>query len=126
MMLASLSSYSQYPAIKKIGKDSVVIMTLNQGQEINNKFSSLNDSLKVLNKSLLENKSKVNNLKIEKQKLDSILWITSYRLDASDKEIKKMNDFFREREKSYWRERREWGIWMVFSTIVTAVVALAN
>jgi len=48
-MLVSLSSYSQYPTVKTIGKDTVVIMTVKQGQDINNQFTLLNDSLSTLN-----------------------------------------------------------------------------
>ena len=49
MILAVHSSYCQYPKVKKINQDSVVIMTLEQGKEINNSFLHLNktiDSLK--------------------------------------------------------------------------------
>jgi hypothetical protein len=35
MILVSVSSYSQYPQIRKIKQDSVVIMTIEQGKEIN-------------------------------------------------------------------------------------------
>ena len=48
-MLVSLSSYCQYPTVKTIGKDTVVIMTVKQGQDINNQFTLLNDSLSTLN-----------------------------------------------------------------------------
>lgn len=125
-MLVSLSSYSQYPAVKTIGKDSVVIMTLKQGQEINNKFLSLDDSLKTLNKVLFDNKNKFNNLHLQKMKVDSTLLVTSTKLESADNEIRKMNDYFREREKYMWRERREWGAWMVLSMLVTVLVASAH
>lgn len=48
MILISASSYSQYPVTKIIGKDSVVIITLKQGEAMNRKFVSLNDSIKNL------------------------------------------------------------------------------
>ena len=48
-MLVSLSSYSQYPTVKTIGKDTVVIMTLKQGEDINNQFTLLKDSLSTVN-----------------------------------------------------------------------------
>ena len=48
-MLVSHLSYSQYPTVKTIGKDTVVIMTVKQGQDINNQFTLLNDSLSTLN-----------------------------------------------------------------------------
>lgn len=49
MMLVSLSSFSQYPAVKVIGKDTVVLMTLKQGEDINDQFTLLKDSLSALN-----------------------------------------------------------------------------
>ena len=48
-MLVSLSSYCQYPTVKTIGKDTVVIMTIKQGEDINNQFTVLKDSLSTLN-----------------------------------------------------------------------------
>lgn len=48
-MLVSLSSYCQYPTVKTIGKDTVVIMTIKQGEDINNQFTLLKDSLSTLN-----------------------------------------------------------------------------
>ena len=54
-MLVSLTSYSQsYPIAKTIGKDSVVIITTKQAEEINVSHIKLSDSLKALEtKSLL-------------------------------------------------------------------------
>jgi len=49
LMLVSLSSYCQYPTVKTIGKDTVVIMTVKQGEDINNQFTLLKDSLSTLN-----------------------------------------------------------------------------
>lgn len=49
MILAVHSTYCQYPRVKKINQDSVVIMTLEQGKDINKSFLFLNnkiDSLK--------------------------------------------------------------------------------
>lgn len=61
-MLVSLSSYSQYPTVKTIGKDTVVIMTVKQGDDINKRFTFLNDSIKKVNDNLsrymLENSQK--------------------------------------------------------------------
>ena len=50
MILVSVSSYSQYPQIRKIKQDSVVIMTIEQGKEINALYLGYNktiDSLKI-------------------------------------------------------------------------------
>jgi len=48
-ILVASSSYSQYPIIKKIGNDSLILMTLKQGDDINKSFLSYQkriDSLK--------------------------------------------------------------------------------
>jgi hypothetical protein len=48
-VLVSLTSYSQsYPIAKIIGKDSVVIITTKQAEEINGSHIKLSDSLKAL------------------------------------------------------------------------------
>jgi pyruvate/oxaloacetate carboxyltransferase len=48
LILISILSYSQYPATKIIGKDSVVIITIKQGEEMNKKFLSMKDTIRNL------------------------------------------------------------------------------
>ena len=53
LIQVSVLSYSQYPIIKKIKEDSVVIMTIQQGKEINALYLGYNktiDSLKIKTK----------------------------------------------------------------------------
>ena len=62
--LVSNLSYCQYPIVKKIGNDSVVVMTLKQANTINDKFQSNQttiDSLKtyVYIKDSIINKDKI-------------------------------------------------------------------
>jgi competence CoiA-like predicted nuclease len=59
-MLAFLTSYSQsYPIAKTIGKDSVVIVTVKQAEDINASHIKLTDSIKALEtKSMLLDLSK--------------------------------------------------------------------
>ena len=95
-MLVSLISYSQsYPIAKTIGKDSVVIITTKQAEDINASHNKLTDSIKALeNKSLLLDLSRAQgyglveaydreykraNIKIENLNL---------QLEDKDKEIK--------------------------------------
>jgi len=59
MMLGSLLSYSQYPTTKIVGKDTVVIMTLKQGEDINKQFTVLKDSLGKASKELLKAKANI-------------------------------------------------------------------
>ena len=67
-VFASLTSYCQYPAIKRIGIDTVVLITTKQGEKINKVYTVYKDSVTVL-----DNKNKVLNTNlisyIEKNKL---------------------------------------------------------
>lgn len=58
-MMGLNSVYSQYPTVKKIGKDTVVIITLKQGEEINklydqnkNQIKKLSDTVSLLNSNI--------------------------------------------------------------------------
>jgi hypothetical protein len=52
MIMVSHLSWSQYPLIKKLGKDEVVIMTVKQGEDINKQFSVMQDSINLLKKNI--------------------------------------------------------------------------
>ena len=52
MMLVSLTSFAQYPMIKKINGKDVVIMTVKQAEAIDTKFQVLEDSIIGLNNQL--------------------------------------------------------------------------
>jgi hypothetical protein len=56
-------SYAQYPLTKKIGNDTVVIMTIKQGEQINKSFdeyeekvSKLKDTIATLKNNLIDSK----------------------------------------------------------------------
>ncbi len=68
MILLSVSSYSQYPIIKKIKDDSVVIMTVKQGNEINDLYLRYNET--------------IDSLKSKTIKDDSILNVYSYKVST--------------------------------------------
>ena len=68
MILLSVSSYSQYPIIKKIKDDSVVIMTVKQGNEINALYLRYNET--------------IDSLKSKTIKDDSILNVYSYKVST--------------------------------------------
>ena len=48
-MLGNLTSFAQYPVIKKINGKDVVIMTVKQAEAIDAKFQALEDSIASLN-----------------------------------------------------------------------------
>lgn len=55
MIAVSLTSFAQYPTIKTIKGQEVVIMTVPQAKAIDGKFEKLKDSVKLLNLSLYQN-----------------------------------------------------------------------
>jgi len=80
LLVTSSSLYAQYPVVKKIGKDTVVVMTLKQGNEVNKKFEILQDSISFY-----------------KNKLDTIKYdFRNYQITGG-KRLQKMYE-------SYWQE----------------------
>ena len=70
MILVVSSSYSQYPIIKKIGKDSLILMTLKQGDDINKSFTEYQNKLDSLKDSIVAKRFLIDSLNIEFNKLD--------------------------------------------------------
>ena len=73
MILLPNLSYSQYPIIKKIGNDSIVLMTLKQGESINKKFADDKTKLLLLQDSVKLEKIRVDSLKNKYDSLNSEL-----------------------------------------------------
>jgi hypothetical protein len=80
LILEVHSAYCQYPRSKKIGNDSVIIITIDQANNINNLYKNYNDSIVKLNDSIIN--SNLNYAKLNKkifEKTDSIyLWKVRY------------------------------------------------
>jgi len=70
MILVVSSSYSQYPIIKKIGNDSLILMTLKQGDDINKSFIQSQKKLDSLKDSVVAKRFLIDSLYIEFNKLD--------------------------------------------------------
>jgi len=69
ILVVSLS-YSQYPIIKKIGKDSLILMTLKQGADINKSFTQYQRKIDSLKDSIEIKKVLFDSLNVEFNKLD--------------------------------------------------------
>lgn len=69
-ILVASSSYSQYPIIKKIGKDSLILMTLKQGDDINKSFIQHQKKLDSLKDSIDGKRFLIDSLNIEFNKLE--------------------------------------------------------
>ena len=74
LITANLSAFCQYPVVKTLGKDTVVIMTLKQGEDINKQFSVLKDSIDAARK-VTQNLTKV---------VDSLSGVTVVRQQLAD------------------------------------------
>ena len=68
-ILALNISYCQYPIVKKIKNDTVVILTLNQSEQINKLFINYSDTIGKLKKSLNKTNDSLNT---NKTKYDSL------------------------------------------------------
>jgi hypothetical protein len=69
-ILVVSSSYSQYPIIKKIGKDSLILMTLKQGDDINKSFVKYKKKIDSLNDSVVYKRFLIDSLNNEFNNLD--------------------------------------------------------
>lgn len=86
--------FAQYPITKKIGNDTVVIMTIRQAENINQLFDTnekelnkINDSLNLLKGLLLENS----------KKRDSLI----YKVQATDFKVEEYKFKYEENKKIY-------------------------
>lgn len=97
-------------------------MTVKQGQDINQKFLELNDTISKM-KSHLENKSiQINTLVQDKTNLDSLVNHFSIKTNILNDENKKLREIIRIKENDFIIERRNWAGWMFFSFVVTVLV----
>jgi len=120
MIMVSHLSWSQYPLIKKLGKDEVVIMTVKQGEDINNKFSLLKDSIsKVKTKLTSVQNSLTDSIRAinrERDRLTTELRITKNDLSWYQKEVGQYRDAFLQVNSQHRKA-------MVGLTLVVAVFA---
>ncbi len=127
MMLVSLLSYSQYPTTKIINGDTVVMMTLKQGEDINKRFVFLNDSIKKVN-------TNFNTYKLENSQRFQRLF-NDYNLETSNHKLTRAEaDSFRymymanrkiyiAEEEQHRRELRSLSTFTVVVMFITAFIA---
>jgi septal ring factor EnvC (AmiA/AmiB activator) len=121
-MVVSISSYCQYPAVKVIGKDSVVVMTIKQGQDINQKFMDLTSEIQTLKDSISKKNSEVISLKSDNNTLNSSLNLVTVKSNGLEENNNKLKILIEDNEKSHLSERRKWAGWMFFSFVVTVML----
>ena len=99
MILVANLSFAQYPVTKKIGNDTVVIMTIRQAENINQlfdtnekEFNKISDSLKLLKLLLVENN----------KKNDSLI----YKVQAADFKTEEFKFKFEENKRIYLQNEK--------------------
>lgn len=105
-MLVSLFASAQYPTTKKIKGQQVVIMTVSQAEEIDNNFTTLNDSISILNSQL---KNKIHEVKVvdfKKSKVDDSLQIFKSNLSLANFTIDSLKNETKRIEKLEYVEKR--------------------
>lgn len=124
--MASNSIYAQYPVLKKIGNDSVIIITLRQGEQINKSFdkdrikiSQLNDSIKILNErtSILKEMS-----------LRRLIYEDSLKLSADTTAVKYRvaTELYDDSKKEYRKYLRNTSIYAATLTLFIMILAGAS
>ena len=97
LILVVSSSYAQYPVTKKIGKDTVILMTIKQGEQINKMFDDFEQQVISLKDSVSMLKSRVNithiNLDSSKVKLDTLHYKYSLLSKTYKDSAEVLNDY---------------------------------
>ena len=62
LILIGNLSFSQYPIIKKIGEDSLILITIKQGEEINEKFVQNDKKIDSLSKDNIQKQINIQNM----------------------------------------------------------------
>lgn len=93
LMLVSNLSYSQYPILKKLGSDSVVIMTLKQANQVNSYY--------------VDRETKISQLKDSVAKQKSFAELQSAYAEYMQNENKKNSFKSNEELIKYYEEREE-------------------
>ena len=116
-------SFAQYPLTKKIGNDTVVIMTIRQAENINQlfdtnekEFNKISDSLKLLKSLLVDNTKKNDTLTYKVQ--ESYFKIEEYKFKYE--ENKKI---YLDKEKTYNKIHNNDVLQKVLFAIVLGFVA---
>ena len=81
LILVPTLTFSQYPKTKKIGQDSVVIITIGQADTINNLYRSYHDSINNLQSKIKNNDSLLSVRTIEKDSFYN--WKYKYSVNKS-------------------------------------------
>lgn len=99
-MLVSNLSYSQYPILKKLGKDSVVIMTLKQANQVNSYYTDREAKILTLKDSLREQQGLA---ELNKAYLD--YFQSEVARNSQSGNIEELNKQYYAKRELYWENK---------------------
>lgn len=99
-MLVSNLSYSQYPILKKLGKDSVVIMTLKQANQVNSYYTDREAKILTLKDSLREQQGLA---ELNKAYLD--YFQSEVAKNSQSGNIEELNKQYYAKRELYWENK---------------------
>jgi len=108
LTLGTLSGYSQsttYPKTKKIGQDSVVIITIKQADQINDTFNLYRDSILLTKDSIAKQKRILDSLRTEYISLKNAPNEYKWKYDANREIYFKREETIRRDEKWHFIQK---------------------
>ena len=116
-------SFAQYPLTKKIGNDTVVIMTIRQAENINKlfddnekEFNKISDSLKLLKSLLIENNKKSDTLTYKVQE-------SYFKIEEFKFKYEENKKIYLDKEKTYNKIHNNDVLQKVLFSIVLTFIA---
>lgn len=106
LTMVSLTVFAQYPTIKTINGTKVVMMTVPQAEQIDNKFAKLSDSISFLKSTLISKEKEMVFVRSEKTKVDFELQRAERRLTLSNYQIDSLNREMKRIEKLEFIEKK--------------------
>ena len=105
-MMGLSSVYAQYPTIKKIGNDTVVIISLKQGEEINKLYEKNKNQIKKLSDTISMLGSNIKTFKDSTQNLNLINNKTKVESDSFRYMYIENKKIYMNREKEFKRDKK--------------------
>lgn len=121
--MVPIFTLAQYPIATKIGKDSVVVISLKQGNELNKKFDEVNKEISSL-KGSIESVKEAERLALQQR--DSLNFLLRKSLDSSYR----YKFMYEEKSKLHDRQMKIWDVdrkhYIIFSTVLVLLTIVMS
>lgn len=121
--MVPIFTLAQYPVATKIGKDSVVVISLKQGNELNKKFDEVNKEISSL-KGSIESVKEAEKLALQQR--DSLNFLLRKSLDSSYR----YKFMYEEKSKLHDRQMKIWDVdrkhYIIFSTVLVLLTIVMS